>query len=221
MNPFFKFALFSCAISLTSSSQANTISANKSTSFQDSLRHTRIDSTSTIARSSEFPKQDSSEALDGGLLIEHKSSIDFLSALLTPLIAIIAVYIAWQQFRNAQLKLKHDLYERRLEVFKAVSQFIGTAVQLAYLKNEDLFALLRETNQSYFLFDDDVSQYIHELYLKGVDFSYINTRLHGKAPISQEERERLADKNGELLKWFSQQFEVSRKLFGKYMRIRK
>lgn len=50
---------------------------------------------------------------------------DVLSALLTPLIAAIAVYIAYRQFRVERLRLQHELYERRLKVYRAVQSFLS------------------------------------------------------------------------------------------------
>jgi hypothetical protein len=46
--------------------------------------------------------------------------IDLLSAALTPLIAAIVAYIAYQQYRVNRLRLSHDLFERRLKIFEAV-----------------------------------------------------------------------------------------------------
>ena len=50
--------------------------------------------------------------------------IDILSALLTPLIALIAVYVAYQQHKINKIRLQHELYERRLRVYKAVQTFM-------------------------------------------------------------------------------------------------
>ncbi|HEV2293707.1 MAG TPA: hypothetical protein VGR35_07615 [Tepidisphaeraceae bacterium] len=45
-------------------------------------------------------------------------------AWLTPLIACLAVWIAFQQFRVARNKLRLDLYEKRFKVYSAVKEFI-------------------------------------------------------------------------------------------------
>ena len=46
------------------------------------------------------------------------SWIDILAALLTPTIALIALYIAYQQYKINQQRLRHETYERRLEFIK-------------------------------------------------------------------------------------------------------
>src|SRR5256886_7455249 len=43
-----------------------------------------------------------------------------VSALLTPTIAAIAAYIAYQQHQRARTKLRHDLYERRAGILRGV-----------------------------------------------------------------------------------------------------
>lgn len=150
----------------------------------------------------------------------YKTLIDILSALLTPLIAIIATYIAYQQYRTNKLQLQNELYERRLEIYRALRQFIGLAVQYGGVPNEELPKFLRGTSESYFLFGDDVAKYLNEVYLKGVDYNYVYNRLHpDSSSINQKELEQLANKGEELIKWFSAQFEISEKLFGTYMRI--
>ena len=46
--------------------------------------------------------------------------IEISTALLTPIIAIIATYIAYQQWKTNQLKLNLERYDRRLEVYEEV-----------------------------------------------------------------------------------------------------
>ena len=53
-----------------------------------------------------------------------KPYVDLFAALLTPVIAIIATYIAYQQYRANQLKLRHEPYDRRLLLYNAVAEFL-------------------------------------------------------------------------------------------------
>jgi predicted negative regulator of RcsB-dependent stress response len=48
------------------------------------------------------------------------------SALLTPLILIVATYIAWQQWKTNRQKLVMDHYERRLRVYEEVQRILRT-----------------------------------------------------------------------------------------------
>jgi hypothetical protein len=57
--------------------------------------------------------------------MDIKSIIEGLSAGLTPLIAVVMTYIPYQQWRTNKSRLTHELYDRRLTVFKAVRAFYG------------------------------------------------------------------------------------------------
>ena len=52
------------------------------------------------------------------------ATVQILQALLTPLIAIIATYIAYQQWNANKLKLKWEMDERRLRVYQEVKKVL-------------------------------------------------------------------------------------------------
>jgi len=59
------------------------------------------------------------------MAVDYEYLVRVLGALLTPLIAIVAAYIAWQQWRIKRTELHLALYDRRLAVYKAVDSFYG------------------------------------------------------------------------------------------------
>jgi len=142
-----------------------------------------------------------------------KPYVDLFAALLTPVIAIIATYIAYQQYRANQLKLRHELYDRRLLLYNAVAEFLAHIVREGKADRIQLMTLLQKTRESYFLFGKDVSEYVTELYKKGVDLEHYDTELHHSNLPVGDERQRLAQANGELLKWFGHQFDVAQQKF--------
>jgi hypothetical protein len=52
-----------------------------------------------------------------------------LQGLLTPVIAAIALYIAWQQWKANERKLVLDRYERRLRVYQRVVEFLSLVLR--------------------------------------------------------------------------------------------
>jgi len=84
-----------------------------------------------------------------------------LSTASTLLIGIAAFFIAYQQFRLSRSKLRFDLYEKRLAVFKTVRNF---ASELAMRDKVDAGALYRDTIERRFLFEEDVYSYIERMY---------------------------------------------------------
>src|SRR5450759_1555324 len=90
------------------------------------------------------------------------------SALLTPLIAIIATYIAWQQWRGNELKLRLDRYEKRLRIYQEVVKVIGFLMRDANMKLEDLMAFRANTAEAAFLFGPEITKYIEEIFSRGL-----------------------------------------------------
>jgi hypothetical protein len=52
--------------------------------------------------------------------------INLSSALLTPLIALIALWIAYQQMKSNRDKVRLDLFEKRMKIFLIVRESLGT-----------------------------------------------------------------------------------------------
>jgi len=50
--------------------------------------------------------------------------INLLPAILTPIITIVTVYLAVQQYRANKLKARHDLYEKCVEVYSSTLDFL-------------------------------------------------------------------------------------------------
>src|SRR5207249_4626928 len=56
------------------------------------------------------------------------TAVQILGSLLTPLIAGIAVYIAWQQKEAAEYNVKLDLFDRRYRVYRGLMDLLAAAV---------------------------------------------------------------------------------------------
>ena len=92
--------------------------------------------------------------------------IDFVEATkagLTPVIAVVATYIAWQQWRANALKLKWDRYEKRLKVYQSVVGYLAVVQQEASVKTDDIRQLRIGTAEAQFLFNDEVPSFIDSL----------------------------------------------------------
>lgn len=144
--------------------------------------------------------------------------VEVLSALLTPTIAVVATYIAYQQHRTNKLKVRADLYDRRMQVVNAVTDLLGHIVSEGAVDFDHLRIFLQKTRESYFLFGDEIPEYLNDLYKAGVDLRHQTKKLFSDLPVGPE-RTRLAEENGELVKWFMDQFDVAQKKFGKYLRL--
>jgi len=101
-------------------------------------------------------------------------------SLLTPLIAIVAAYIAWQQWQTNQQKLNLDRYDRRLRIYEEVVKILSIIMRDAKVSDEALLKFRIATSEADFLFGADIPAYIDEIYRHGVAMAVVRgvSRLH-------------------------------------------
>lgn len=149
--------------------------------------------------------------------------IDVFSALLTPVIAAIAVYIAYQQWEinRRKLELELELYERRLRVHQAVTRFVGKVITEASLYTQDFSELSRGTAEADFLFASDVRVYRKDLNMHGAILRKWNNEYRDNQQVPAEGYDHGAVVKGieQELKWFADQLEGARQLFAKYLNL--
>lgn len=93
-----------------------------------------------------------------------------LTAIVTTTAALVAVYIAWQQWRTARHKLAVDLFDRRLQTYRALNEAITTrhneVLALTFEQvtsnppTQALAAFWAAKSDAYFLFGRDVQKAI-------------------------------------------------------------
>lgn len=143
--------------------------------------------------------------------------------LLTPVVAIIATYIAWQQWKTNRDKLNFDRYERRLKVYEEVVRFISIGIREANYENDELMNFKPKVSEADFLFGDEVFKYINELQERAVNLSYWNKEYRDYSqpkPENYDHKKIVEGKHKEIL-WISSQDESARKLFKKYLDVSK
>lgn len=146
--------------------------------------------------------------------------IKFSSALLTPLIAIIAVYIAYQQMLTSKNKLKNELFDRRMKVFEAFQDFVREVVARGYAETEDIRNLHSVKSNIPFLFGEEIEEYRQNLVDSGLQLRSINRKLSDHTLPKGDKRTELAIKDYELNTWFSDQFAESINKFSEYLKIK-
>jgi hypothetical protein len=131
--------------------------------------------------------------------------VQVLSALLTPLIAIITRYIAIQQYRTSRSKLRYELYDRRLAIYNAVIRFIYDNInETEPLTIQRLLQFKAETGQCFFLLGEDVYKLVDEVYRKAVEL---------------RRRKHTSEDCPELFEWFSKQLDSMPKDFACYLSL--
>ena len=98
---------------------------------------------------------------------------DAVKGLPAAIVALVAVLIAYRQYRVAEAKLRLDLFERRLKIFENIHDFSSKMLDINVDFN-DLNEFTGGISHSDFLFGDDIREYVNEFREKA-------TRLHAIA----------------------------------------
>jgi hypothetical protein len=152
------------------------------------------------------------------LLTSLRPWIQILSALLTPVIGVTTALIAYQQWRVNSTRLRVDLYDRRLAVYRALREHLSQILTSGRVEHEWSLQLLRKTAEADFIFDKDAPRLIKEVYNRSVEMFAVQVKRDA-APLGAE-KTRLAEKHAELLKWMMSKQDTSTESFEKYLRIK-
>jgi hypothetical protein len=142
----------------------------------------------------------------------------YFSALLTPVVAIFGLYLGYQQLKLARHKQKYELFDRRLKVYEAASTIVGSIMVKGKVSGEDVSKLLDETREAKWLFNDTVAEYLDKvLFMKATDLQVLQSLLED-LPVG-EERTANAREQGELRKWFREQYGVLDEMFSPFLKL--
>ncbi len=151
--------------------------------------------------------------------------VQIFQGLLTPLIALLALYIAWQQYQVNHSSLKNQLYERRFKVFRVFMSYLADIMREGKTSYHRVLQFYAEASEVEFLFNDGIQNKLEELYEKGRKLARIQEKLYpsdGTQGLPQgDERNRIAEEKDDLLEWFESQIKETKELFKQQMKIRK
>lgn len=149
--------------------------------------------------------------------------VSLLNALLTPIIAVIATYIAYQQWQGNKLKLKMERYERRLRVYQEVVKMLKQCT------NGDLreFAAIVDfgaaTAETDFLFGSEIRQYLDEISTRAAKLRSANAQYKEFVQPHPPgyDHNQIVTEMGTQTAWFVDQLvnSVAKNKFGKYLNI--
>ena len=147
--------------------------------------------------------------------------VEISKALLTPIIAVVATYIAWQQWRTNRQKLLLDRYDRRLRVYEEVRQILSLILRDAKASYDDLLKFRTSVSEADFLFGREITDYIDEIYKRGVNLQYWSGEYRDSTQDKPEgyDHQKIVDAMHAELTWLTEQFEPAKQKFRKYLDI--
>src|SRR5713226_2450062 len=132
-------------------------------------------------------------------------------AKLPPWLSVIAVIsTAYFATRAGRKQRRIALFDRRLEVFDAALELIGTVIRTGKVKSDDFQKFLWKKRECDLLFNSGISTYLNELSRKAREVYALEGAVD---EIPKRDRR-------EALLWFSEQGDVTRKKFSKYIAFR-
>jgi len=142
----------------------------------------------------------------------------YISAIGIPIIAAIAAWVAFRQFQIARNKLKFDLFDKRMEVYGAVRDALGSISRQSSLTQEQQIQYLQGTRTARWLFGPEVFHYLDEtLWHKVVDLEFQNTMSKDSA---EPERVKHIQERTETFTWMTKQYKEFDALVAKYLTLK-
>ncbi len=152
------------------------------------------------------------------------TAINILQGLLTPVIALLALYIAYQQWQVNERKYHLDLYERRLRVYREVVAFLSRVFRDFKPDITELQAFIASTAEADFLFDADIPTYRDEIYKRAWAVRWAHSQYHDTfqlPPPPGYDHQKIAQEICEQEKWFAEQVDnqTAKQKFKKYLDV--
>lgn len=114
-------------------------------------------------------------------------------------------------------KLSVEVYDRKIKIYRAVRDFLLYVMAETKPSREKLAEFSNETDEAIFLFDQDVQDFISEIYSKAVRQRYVNKRLSDHNLPVGDKREALANEDYEIANFYSEKRKELKTLFSRYI----
>ena len=142
------------------------------------------------------------------------------AALLTPLIAIVASYIAYQQLKANSEKVKLDKFDRRFRIYEELEKILIIIRGGEGATYDQLTEFRRSVAQADFLFGPEIGEYLKEIYDRGINLRYWTEQYrdqYQEKPEGYDHSKVVESKHIEII-WLTEQLEKTAKAkFKKYL----
>jgi len=102
-------------------------------------------------------------------------TIDILTALLTPTVAILGVYIAIQQYKLAKEKHRIEIYDRRMKIYSATLELIRSTNRNSDISEDAFYKFEEGIAEAEFLFGKEVVTLLEDI--SEVAFNVLSTKI--------------------------------------------
>jgi len=143
----------------------------------------------------------------------------FFSAFLTPIIALIAVYIAYQQWRLRREHFQLELFDKRYTVYEGTKNFISIILEKGYPGEKEISGFQESTHDATFLFENEVQERLDQILENGKKLNDLNTLIALTEQASSDGAKEEKENEDEIQDWFKEEYDRIKKLFMKYLKM--
>jgi hypothetical protein len=140
------------------------------------------------------------------------SWLQIFQGLLTPVIAGITVYIAYQQWKVNKRKYDLDTYDRKLRIYQRVIEMLRLIMKDPRPEIQDILNFGADTAEADFLFPDEIAKYINEIYTHAAKLHAARAQIQIASPSFRDEASQEEE-------WFLGQYNVAKERFKKYLDV--
>lgn len=129
--------------------------------------------------------------------------IEALKGLATPAIALAGIVIAVAQLRLADIRLTHDLFDRRYAIYAAARKFIQEICKRHTVTIEERASFYYASADAIFVLDEGLAAYLGELRAKAA----MAAELHEMIGMNKASQSKIEERT-DLVNWFSTQIDT-------------
>jgi hypothetical protein len=141
-----------------------------------------------------------------------------LFTFLTIIISALVACVMLQQYRLSKEKFKLDMFEKRFSVYKGAQVFLTCILVKAKFEMNELFEFRAKTQDSVFLFGEDIVSYLKQIDSKALELGTSQEILEGERDT--ERRKPLIDKKTNSLEWLIDQLPELKNKFAPYLKFK-
>jgi hypothetical protein len=149
--------------------------------------------------------------------------LQILQGLLTPVIAVVAAFIAWQQWKVNERKFKFEQYERRLRIYQEVLGVLTLVTRDFNPEFINLQEFRAATAEADFLFEPEISKYLDEIVRRGLKLwsAHSQYRAINQVRPPGYDHQKVINEIKEQENWFMEQSEcnAAKQKFQKYLDV--
>lgn len=107
-------------------------------------------------------------------------------------------------------------FDRRIPVYRATMAYLVAILKLNNIEMKDIWEFGRAMDEALFLFDDDIADYLTDLYKRGLRLQALSLMIQAPEQRTSE----LIQEHTDLALWFTGQFEEARRRFTPFLRLK-